>query len=51
MLGRNSLPLRLSREDVGAPPFKVLEARLDETLSNLILVDDIPAYCRAFGSR
>jgi len=39
----------LPREVVDAPSLETFKMRLDGALSNTILVEDIPAYCRAAG--
>jgi len=37
---------RLPREVVDAPSLKTFEVMFDGVLSNLILMEDVPAYCR-----
>jgi len=40
---------RLPGEVVGAPSPETFKVRLDEALSNLLLIADVPAHCRGVG--
>jgi len=42
---------RLPREAVDAPSLVVFKARLDGALSNLVLVEGVPAHGRGVGPR
>ena len=40
---------RLPREVVDAPSLETFKVRLDGSLSNLILFEDVPGHCRGVG--